>query len=101
MEIVFNKHTLKRYAERMSAINGSGIKGKWIKIENLEKEIRRSGIFYNDPKREDSFYCVVSNLKVYRGFVGKDTLHITTCYPYKQSLKGLLTGEKRLYFPDL
>jgi len=92
MEIYFSKHALERYAERMNKIDHTNIEHDdieerdLVKKGKLKKEIIRRGKFKKDKTRENGFYCIVGNLKVYAGYQYRDDLIITTCFPYKKSM---------------
>ena len=100
-DIIFSKHCLERYCERMKGIAPSDFSKHWVKIKKLEKEIIRKGIFYCDKRLKYSYYCVINNLKVYRVSLRRNHLFVGTCYPYRQSLRGMLSQLDRAEFPGL
>jgi hypothetical protein len=90
-KILFHRHAVQRYNERIkeAEVNGGD---KWYGNPELEKEILMKGSFFENPERPgNGFYCIVKNTTVYAGFVDSDgTLRVLTTYPYRQSMRGYI-----------
>lgn len=108
MQIKFKKRVLERYGQEFGKIDSGKIKDidlnevpddKPVVIEKLEKEIRRLGVWYEDA--EGSLYCIVSNLKVYRGRYDPrfDDIVIDGCRPYNKEVKKWLGRMERWKLP--
>lgn len=101
-KLIFDRHVIDQYRARMNKIDSSKIhENGFIDIEKLEKEIMTKGIWYldieNSSEIHKEYYCIVSNLKVYRAGTGREEgiIYVTTVYPYEKSMRGLLVKLER------
>lgn len=108
MDIYFLKHSVEKYQKRMSRIDSTTLQDidpetmqerQWVKNDKLEKEIKRKGRFF--WRDEETFNCIVSNLKVYGGKFGNDNkIFIITAYPYSKKMKRKMREDNKIIFED-
>jgi hypothetical protein len=102
LDVYFSGRFKEQYKKTMAKIDripfenaGPGDLGEheWIKIEQLEREIRTRGNFFKpDSKDENEFICTVNNLKVYLGRFDGNKAYVRTAYEYsKQSRNRIKT----------
>jgi len=104
IKVKFSEHVFDCYRGRMSNIHGNRIDKETGRVDapQLEKEILRKGVFYEDEKakKPNSFYCVVNNLTVYRGRIDESgNLLITITYAFSKNHRGLFAKLPKLNIP--
>ena len=103
--ICFNENAIKD-CRNVNVLGASHITPDgWVNMPKLKRDISMKGVFYKDVEGSngtDRFYCVVGNLVMYKGYLGKDgSLHIDSVMPYKQSMRNMLVKSPILGIPSI
>ena len=113
MDVYFCKHAIEQYKKRMADIDSSPMdavepadvsKYDWVKNDPLEREMKRRGAFFvaGNPKNECvDFACSVNNMKIYKGFLGKNNgVYVVTAYAFKQQFRRWFVQPEKIEFED-